>query len=131
MKEYLVPIMLERETEKLRQEKETFDRRKDQEKRWFRLRLVMGYSAVILLLAIMFVSSWIVLNHQAFPGSVVAGASAAFFGDVLGLLICVWKIVLNPSFMTKPEPTTSTVHSCDEIIEEPGLSSEREIVVSK
>ena len=123
-KDHYLPVILEREAEKLRQEKETFDQRKEQENRWFKLRLIMGYSAVVLLAAIMVVSSFIVLNHQKFPGAVVTAAGGALFGDVLGLLICVWKIVLNPSFITKLAPATSTIQSYDDFLKEGGLNSE-------
>ena len=68
-KEYL-PVILERESEKLRQERETFDQWKKQENLWFVLRLVMGYSAVVLLFAIMVVSAYIVLKHSHFPSIV-------------------------------------------------------------
>lgn len=122
----LLPVILERETEKLRQEKETFDQRKEQENRWFKLRLIMGYSAVILLVAIMIVSSFIVLNHSTFPGNVVTAAGAALFGDVLGLLICVWKIVLNPNFMSKLEPATNTIESYEKLLREAGMAQEDE-----
>ncbi len=115
-KDDFLPVILERESEKLRQEKETFDQRKEQENRWFKLRLIMGYSAVVLLAAIMVVSSFIVLNYKEFPAFVVTAAGGALFGDVLGLLICVWKIVLNPNFMTKLEPATITVNSYEDLL---------------
>jgi hypothetical protein len=123
-KDTFLPVILEREAEKLRQEKETFDQRKKQENRWFRLRLIMGYSAVVLLAAIMVVSSMIVLNHQKFPPGVVTAAGGALFGDVLGLLICVWKIVLNPEFITKLSPATSTIQSYDEFLKGTQVNTE-------
>ncbi|GAB7028144.1 hypothetical protein [Geotalea toluenoxydans] len=112
-KDDFLPVIFEREAEKLRQEKETFDQRKTQENLWFTLRLVMGYSAVFLLGVIMVVSSYIVFKHSEFPPEVVTAAGAALFGDVLGLIVCVWKIVLNPNYMTKLEPATSTINSYD------------------
>lgn len=112
----LLPVILEREAEKLRQEKEIFDQRKGQESRWFILRLVMGYSAVGLLGIIMIVSSFIIFHHDNFPNTILTLACSALFVDVVGLLICVWKIVLNPSFMTKLEPATSTIESYDQIL---------------
>ena len=121
-----LPIILERETEKLRQEKEIFDQRKIQENRWFRLRIIMGYSSVVLLGTIMIVSSYIILNNSDFPISVVTASGAALFGDVLGLLICVWKIVLNPNFMTKLEPSTNTLNSYDNLLD--GLNEYAESV---
>ena len=102
----ITPVVIERAMEKLRQERETFDQQKAHESRWFSLRLVMGYSSVVLLTAIMVISSYILLNNSAFSGGVVAAAGGALFVDVLGLLTGVWKIALNPNFMSKLEPVT-------------------------
>jgi len=95
--------------ERLRQERETFDQHKSHENRWFVLRLVMGYTAVILLLSIIGICVCIFLNYAVLPPAVVAAASAALFADVVGLVIAVWKIVFNPDFMTKLAPVTQSV----------------------
>src|SRR6266851_2411997 len=80
-------LTIERIRERLRQERETFDQHKLQESRWFILRQVMGYSAVVLLPVFMFVSSYILFNHAVFPGAVVTAAGAALLVDTLGLVI--------------------------------------------
>lgn len=97
--------------ERLRQgqERETFDQHKNHENRWFILRSVMGYTAVGLLLSIFGICVWVFLNHAELPPAVVNAASAGFFADVVGLVIAVWKIVLNPGFMTKLTPVTQSV----------------------
>lgn len=100
------PIALERATERLRQERETFNQLKLQDDRWFRLRLVMGYTSVVLLAAIMAVSTFILFNNRQFPEKVLIAAGAALFTDVLGLLVGVWRIALNPGFLTKLSPLT-------------------------
>lgn len=100
-------VPVQREAERLRQEMETFNQRKAHESRWFALRLVMGYSSVILLGVVIAVASYILLNSDSFSGSVVTSAGAALFVDVLGLLVGVYKIVLNPRFMTKLAPITT------------------------
>lgn len=102
----ITPVVLARATEQLRQERETFDQAKRHEGRWFILRLVMGYAAVILLTAIMMVASYILFSAAAFPGGVVTAAGAALFVDVLGLLVAVWKIALNPNFYARLGPVT-------------------------
>ncbi len=102
----LSPVAIERATEQLRQERETFNQAKHHEGRWFILRLVMGYSAVVLLAAVMVVASYILFSAAAFPAGVVTAAGAALFVDVLGLLVAVWKIALNPDFHAKLTPVT-------------------------
>ena len=97
----VAPILIERAAEQLRQEQEVFEQRRSQESRWFYLRLVMGYSAVVLLVAVMAVASYVLLNNDQFHTSVVSAAGAALFLDVLGLLVAVWKIVLKPSSITE------------------------------
>jgi hypothetical protein len=98
----------EQHKERLRQERETFDQHKSHENRWFTLRLAMGYSAVLLLLAVFVVCVVVFINQAGLPSVIVASASAAFFGDVLGLVVTVWKVVFNPDFMTKLAPLAQT-----------------------
>ena len=105
----LSPIDYERAAENLRQERETFDQRKRQDSRWFLLRLTMGYCSIVLLASIMVFSAWVLLNAKDFSPAVVTSAGAALFVDVLGLLVSVWKIALNPNFATKLGPVTQAV----------------------
>jgi hypothetical protein len=102
----ITPVILARATEQLRQERETFDQAKQHEARWFVLRLVMGYAAVVLLSAVIIVASYILFNNAYFPATVVVAAGAALFVDVVGLLVSVWKIVLNPNFAARLGPVT-------------------------
>jgi membrane-associated HD superfamily phosphohydrolase len=102
----LTPVVLARATEQLRQERDTFDQARQHEARWFILRLVMGYAAVALLLAVILVASYIIFSASHFPAAVVTAAGAALFVDVLGLLIAVWKIALNPHFYARLGPVT-------------------------
>lgn len=104
----LTPVMLERAAEQLRQERETFDQAKKQEHLWFILRISMGFSSIVILSAVMLVAVFILFNYQAFPGPVVTSAGAALFVDVLGLMIGVWKIALNPQSITKLQPVTQS-----------------------
>lgn len=99
-------IKLERATEQLRQEREVFEQRKQQESRWFFLRLLMGYSSVVLLFAVVVLSSMVLFNAEKFSEFTVEAAGAALFADVIGLLLSVWKVVLNPNFMTQLVPET-------------------------
>ena len=102
----MVPIRIERATEQLRQEREVFNQRKNQESRWFLLRLTMGYASVVLLFAVIVISALVLFNSADFPDFTVKAAGAALFADVVGLLVGVWKIVLKPDFMTKLSPET-------------------------
>ena len=76
------------------------------ESRWFILRLIMGYSSVLLLFAVIIISAIVLFNSQHFPEFTVKAAGAALFADVVGLLVGVWKIVLKPDFVTKLTPET-------------------------
>lgn len=101
-------VVLERAMEQLRQEREAFDQQKAHNNRWFYLRLVMGYAAVVLIPAIILVASYILFNSEKFPASVVAYAGAALFADIIGLFISVWKIVLSQKSFGRLEPVTKT-----------------------
>ena len=104
----LNPVIVERASEQLRQERETFDQAKNHDHWWFVLRLAMGFSSIVLLVAVMVVSVYILFNNAEFPERVVTAAGAALFVDVLGMLIGVWKIALNPKTVSKLQPTTQS-----------------------
>lgn len=104
----LNPVIVERASEQLRQERETFDQAKAHDQWWFVLRLVMGFSSVVLLVAVMVVSVYILFNSADFPVQVVTAAGASLFVDVLGMLVGVWKIALNPESVSKLQPTTQS-----------------------
>lgn len=106
--EELNPVIIERASEQLRQERETFDQAKSHDQWWFVLRLAMGFSSIVLLVAVMVVSVFILFNNTEFPEAVVTAAGAALFVDVLGMLIGVWKIALNPNTVSKLQPTTQS-----------------------
>lgn len=92
--------------ERLRQQQETFDQRKTHDSRWFLLKLLMGYSAIVLLVSILVISCLIIFNYDNYPESIVNWATPALFVDILGLIFTVWKVVLNPTQTTKLEPVT-------------------------
>lgn len=104
--ENLNSVRVERAIEQLRQERDVFNLRKKQESRWFLLRLTMGYASVALLVIVIIISSIILFNSGNFPVFTVQAAGAALFADVVGLLLGIWKIVLNPKFVTKLSPET-------------------------
>lgn len=95
---------LTKAAERLRQQQETFNQKKKHDSRWFWLKLVMGYSAILLLMAILVISCIIIFNHEEFPEKIVNWAAPALFVDILGLIFTVWKVVLSPSVSTKLEP---------------------------
>lgn len=100
------PIMIERATEQLRQEREVFDLRKSQEARWFVLQITMGWASVFLLIAVIVICAYVLLNNTNFDEFTVKAAGAAIFVDVVGLIIGIWKIVLKPDLVTKLTPET-------------------------
>ena len=99
-------VRLARAEEQLRQERETFDQQRTQDRRWFNLRLAVGYSSIVLLGGIMAACILIITHEPEFPSGVVLGATGALFGDVLGLLVTVWKVVLSPTSLTRLAPVT-------------------------
>jgi hypothetical protein len=96
------PVLCER----LRQERATFDQRRQQDAHWFALRIAMGFASLILLPIILAVCGWIVLNPGRFSDAVVVAASAALFVKTIGLLIGVWKLVIRPAPRDRLQPVT-------------------------
>jgi hypothetical protein len=97
-------VGLTKAAERLRQQQETFNQKKRHDSRWFWLKLIMGYSAIFLLLTILIISCNIIYKYKEFPETIVNWAAPALFTDILGLVFTVWKVVLNPNISTKLEP---------------------------
>jgi hypothetical protein len=95
--------------ERLRQERETFNQRKSHEERWFLLRLRMGYAAVVMLPSIAIFCGSVVWSPSAYSAGIVTAAATTLFVDLVGFLIAVWKVVLNPTAVTRLEPVTARV----------------------
>lgn len=66
-----------------------------QQKKWFMLKLVMGYTSILLLAGIMVVCTVILLNPNGYPEYLVKGAMGALFVEILALLATVWKVVFQ------------------------------------
>lgn len=81
--------------EKLRQERETFDQRKEQDARYFKLKMTMGWIAAILLPAIGVTCGWIIFHSREFNSATVTVATSALLVDTLGLFVSIWKVVMG------------------------------------
>jgi uncharacterized membrane protein YqjE len=103
----VLAISIERASEQLRQEREAFDQQKKHAEWWFRLRMAMGCIAVLSLPAIMGIASYVLVHADAYTTGVVAGATAALFADVLGVVGGVWRISMNPQSVSKLTPVTT------------------------
>lgn len=87
--------MNSRSREAERETHELFVEQRRQQRQWFRLRLVIGYTAVVVLVCTFVLCCFIVLRSAEFPAAVVVGASTTLLGDVVGLAVAVWKDILN------------------------------------
>lgn len=103
---YKTTLFLNRSREALRQETETFDQRKNHDERWFTLRERIGNAAIIFLSGLAIFCICIILAWRFFPPVVVTGAVGALFADVIGVVVGIWKTVINPSSITQLEPVT-------------------------
>jgi len=103
------PIEFARAEEQLRQERETFEQQKAQAARWFLLRLSVGYTSVAALVMVLGVCVYTLMRTDVFPASVVTAAGATLFGDVVGLVATIWKVVLSPGTVASLTPVTQTV----------------------
>ena len=102
------PARVELTMEYLRQAELAFQHQKNQATLWFRLRLIVGYSSIILLSLTLMICTVILFGHQDYPEFVVNGATAALFLDILGVFLTIWKILLPPeSGSARLEPVIS------------------------
>jgi hypothetical protein len=102
----LTPIDFSRANEQLRQESESFNQIKRQNSLWFFLRLIMGYISILIILIVLIICIYVLLNNKQYDANAVLTSFITILVDIIGLMINVWKIVLNPQTFKQIEPVT-------------------------
>jgi uncharacterized membrane protein YqjE len=104
------------EDERLRQERETFDQRKFEAIAWSRLRLTMGWTALVLLVALSAASIFVLLSHKTFPAVATSAAASTVLVQTLALVAAVWRLVIGsgPSQLAPVTRNTSIRPEQDE-----------------
>lgn len=85
------PVTLAQAEERLRQERELFDRRMEQDQHTFRLRLATGWTIIVLFVAICAFCGYVIINNQHFGGGTVTAATSALLIEALGLVGAILK----------------------------------------
>jgi hypothetical protein len=98
------------ETEQLRQEKETFDQAKSDTQSWSKLRLSMGWTALVLLPTLAAAAIFILIEHDHFSTVATTSAAATVLLQTVTLVVAVWRLVLGSgpaplAPVTKPADT--------------------------
>jgi hypothetical protein len=70
------------------------------------LRMTMGALAIVFIPAFMVICT-ILISRTGTPAAVKDLAASALLVDILGLIISVWKVVLNPASITQLSPVTT------------------------
>jgi hypothetical protein len=92
--------------ERLRQERETFDQAKQQDRQYFFIRLAMGWVVVFTLPAIMAICIAIVCLHRHFAGGTVTMATATLLVDGAGTIFSFYRLVLSRDAVRSLAPVT-------------------------
>jgi hypothetical protein len=99
-------IALAQAQQRLQQERETFEQRKQQDASWFKVRRAIGWVAVITLPAILVVAGLIIRFHGSFSDSTVAIATSALLVDALATAGSLYKMVIGTQGNNPLEPVT-------------------------
>ncbi|WP_312405856.1 hypothetical protein [Brevundimonas sp.] len=92
--------------EQLRQERETFDQARSQDRLWFGLRLAMGYVAIAIMVLVASVSLYVMLHPQRYGPAVLTLAAAALLVDMVSLAAAVFRLVLQQGSARALGPVT-------------------------
>jgi hypothetical protein len=97
---------IEVNNEALRQERICFDDTRLHFNRWIILKLIMGYSALAILVCIMSICGFVVFNYSKFNDKIILCCIGVLFTDIVGLMITVYKIVLRENNLQEFKPIT-------------------------
>jgi len=90
----------------LEQEKICFEENKKHFIRWNILKLIMGYSALFVLVCIMFICGFVILNHSNFNEIILISSIGVLFTDIVLLMFTIYKIVLKENNIDDFKPIT-------------------------
>jgi hypothetical protein len=99
-------VALAQAEERLRQERELFDLRKAQDQKSFVLRLAIGWTTIVLFVAICAFCGFIVINNGDFNAGTVTVATSALLVEALGLIGATIKGTMGAA-PKELEPTTA------------------------
>lgn len=100
--------------QQLRQEHETFEQAKAHAAWWFTLRVVMGYTVIVLIGLVAGVCAYVILRHDQFDASTLRAAITVLGVDILGLVAAGWKMILAPASAIVLAPVTRPKSPPDE-----------------
>ena len=83
------------EAEQLRQEKATFEFNLRQAGAWSLLRLSIGYCALVVLVAVFALCTFVILNHDRYAPEASTWAMGVLGLDIIGLIGTVIKLVFD------------------------------------
>lgn len=93
--------------ERIRQERETFDRKKEKDKESFKLRMTMGWIACWMLPAIAVVCTLVLAFNRYFPDGAVTACAVGLLGEIVGCMVAVWRAFASNA-PENLEPVTPT-----------------------
>jgi hypothetical protein len=99
-----------RAQEQFRQEREAFEENLRQVQSWSRLRLSMGWTALVLQVVLCATSIFVVISHANFPTGAITAAVGTVFAQTLAFVAAVWRLVLGAG----PQPLTPLTRERDE-----------------
>jgi len=87
-------VRLAQANQRLEQERKVFDRSLERDRKLTRVQTAMSWIILIMLPSVAVACIVVFINASALPVSVVTSASAAFFVDVVGVVIAGYKALL-------------------------------------
>lgn len=100
-------IELAEANERLRQERDTFNARLEEERRMRPIRVAMGWVTVVAYPAIAAAAGYVVFNNQDFNDATVLTSTSALLVESLGLAITSYRAVLGTAAKRTLAPVTS------------------------
>ncbi|HEX5257765.1 MAG TPA: hypothetical protein VFW35_03160 [Sphingomicrobium sp.] len=94
-----------RASERLRQERETFDQLKSHDRCWFRLRLAAATILIAALIAVLVVAAHVVLSPASYSSGAVVLAAVLLLADIACLAGGVCLVVVRDG-QSRLSPTT-------------------------
>jgi hypothetical protein len=106
-------VLLAQAEQRLAQERLVMQAQLDRERGLRRIQVAMGWLIVVMLPSVAAVCVTVMFNYETVPPSVLRSAAAAFFVDIVGLVVAGWRTLLVwnlPNDPLKPVTQAPELH---------------------
>ena len=101
-----IDVQMERVSEKLRQERESFNQAKRHDNQWFYIKIGIILVSFSIMVIVLYITSIIVFNPKLYSENTVILGTIGLYRDTIASCSSIWRLGMSPDSVSKLKPIT-------------------------